>query len=69
MRDDRGRKVPRTWSRAHIVEVLRKAGYTELADEAAQTLPVEVDEAMFFKLSQEHGISRDDLVDSMGGSP
>ena len=69
MSDNRGRQVRPTWSRAHIVANLRRAGYFDAAEAASHTLPEEVDEAGLLKLSREHGISRENLTDSMGGSP
>jgi hypothetical protein len=68
MDQNSGRGVPRIWQRKHIVEILRKAGYSKEADEACQTLPESVDFARLERFCSEQGISRDDLVSRMGGS-
>ncbi|MDA8076591.1 MAG: hypothetical protein M0Z40_15435 [Actinomycetota bacterium] len=56
-------------SRQEVVAVLRKAGLHELADEAARTLPDPVDLSDAAAWGARHGLSRDDLVNRMGGSP
>ena len=56
-------------TKEHVVEVLRKAGLPEVAEEAERSLPdpVELDRAAEF--GQRYGITRDDLISRMGGSP
>ena len=56
-------------AKEHVVEVLRKAGLPEVAEEAERSLPdpVELDRAAEF--GQRYGITRDDLISRMGGSP
>jgi hypothetical protein len=58
------------YSRQEIVGILRRTGYTELADEAARVLPdhpIDYDQLVAFAV--EHGVTREDLVNAMGGSP
>jgi hypothetical protein len=56
-------------SRQKVVNLLRETGYTRVADIAERELPdpVDLDEAMAF--GEKHGLSRDDLISSLGGSP
>jgi hypothetical protein len=55
--------------RQDIVTNLRRTGYGELADEAVRTLPDPVDLDQLMAFAQSHGVSRDDLISEMGGSP
>jgi hypothetical protein len=56
-------------SRQWVVDVLRRMGYAQEADEAARELsdPVELEQLKEF--GDRHGISRDELTSRMGGSP
>lgn len=56
-------------SRQEIVNVLRRAGLHELAEEAMRALPdpVDLDDAVAW--GAQHGVSRTTLVSRMGGSP
>jgi hypothetical protein len=56
-------------AKQEVVEVLRRAGLPEVADEADRTLPdpVELERAQEF--GARYGITRDDLISRMGGSP
>jgi hypothetical protein len=56
-------------SRQKVVNLLRETGYTRVADIAERELPdpVELDEAMAF--GEKHGLTRDDLISQLGGSP
>ena len=56
-------------SRQAIVEKLRRAGLRELADEAARRLPDPVELKDAQEWGMQHGITRDTLVNLMGGSP
>jgi hypothetical protein len=58
-----------SYSRQEIVASLRRAGYTELADEALRVLPDPVDIEQVEAFGREHGVDRDDLINEMGGSP
>jgi hypothetical protein len=53
----------------HVVGVLRRAGLSQLADEAQRTLPDPVDAKELEHFAAEHGVSRDMLNERMGGSP
>lgn len=57
------------YDRNWIVDQLRHIGYTREADEAAQTLPTEVSAEELMAFGDRHGISRDELINRMGGSP
>jgi hypothetical protein len=57
------------YSRQEIVSILRRTGYTELADEAEHVLPDPVDVDQLTAFAQAHGVNRDDFMSAMGGSP
>jgi hypothetical protein len=69
MTENSGRRAGQTWQRAHMVDMLRRNGYPELADEALHTLPEVVGLDQLTSFCREHDISRDELISSMGGSP
>jgi len=50
-------------------ELVRRTGYTELAEEAERGLPDPVDIDQLTAFAQSHGVDRDTLIDEMGGSP
>jgi hypothetical protein len=52
-----------------LVRVLRNAGLDEVAEEAERTLPDEVDLDRAAEFGLRHGITRDELISRMGGSP
>jgi len=52
-----------------IVRVLRNAGLNDAADEAEQSLPDELDIEEAVQFGLRYGITRDELVSLMGGSP
>ena len=56
-------------SRQEIVNVLRRAGLHELADEAMRALPDPVDFDDAVAWGAERGVTRATLVSRMGGSP
>ena len=56
-------------TRQEVVDMLRKAGLREAADEALRDLPDPVDLDRVREWGAEHGISRDDLISLAGGSP
>ena len=58
-----------TYDRQWVVEILRRLGYEKEAEEAAEVLPdrVSIDELEAF--GTKHGLSREELIDQMGGSP
>ena len=57
------------YDRQWVVDQLRRLGYTQEADEAARALPDQVSEEELRAFSDRHGISRDELMSRMGGSP
>jgi hypothetical protein len=52
-----------------IVRVLRNAGLEAAAEEAERDLPDEVDLERAEEFGLRHGITRDELISRMGGSP
>ena len=56
-------------TRHQVIEVLTRAGFTEAADEARRSLPDTIDVEKLAEWGQKWGITRDELVSRMGGSP
>jgi hypothetical protein len=56
-------------SRQRLSDLLREVGYPQAADEALRDLPDVVDLKEAQDWSDRHGVSRDRLIDLMGGSP
>lgn len=56
-------------SRQEVVELLRKAGLPDAADEAMAELPDPVSFEDAEEWGVRHGITRDVLISQMGGSP
>jgi hypothetical protein len=56
-------------AKREIVESLRRAGHFEAADEADRSLPDPVELQRAADFGQRHGITRDELISRMGGSP
>ena len=57
------------YSRQEIAAIMRRTGYTELADEAERVLPDPVDFDQLEAFARQHGVSKDDIISEMGGSP
>jgi hypothetical protein len=57
------------YSRQWLVDTLRRLGYQQAADEASRILADEIDEDQLRAFGDQHGISRDELISRMGGSP
>ena len=57
------------YSRQEIVALMRRTGYTELADEAEGALPDPVDAEQLEAFAHSHGVNKDDIISEMGGSP
>jgi hypothetical protein len=57
------------YSKREILALMRRTGYKELADEAERTLPDPIDYDQLVAFAQAHGLSRDDFMSEMGGSP
>jgi hypothetical protein len=55
--------------RQWFVNTLRHLGYTEAAEQAARELPDPVSMEEIRKFADRYGISRDEVVSQMGGSP
>jgi len=52
-----------------LVDVLRHMGYTQAADDALRDMPDEFDIEQLREFGDRHGISRDEVISRMGGSP
>jgi hypothetical protein len=52
-----------------IVRMLRSAGFDEAADDAERSLPEDVDLERAQEFGLRYGITRDELISRMGGSP
>jgi len=52
-----------------FIRALRRAGLPDVASAAIQTLPNPVDSKMLDRFCAEHGVTRESLVERMGGSP
>lgn len=59
----------REYSRQHVIDLLNRLGYKQFAEEASQVLPDPVDADTMSAWCAKHGLSRDELVNRMGGSP
>ena len=57
------------YSKRELVTLMRRTGYTELAEEAERVLPDPVGIDQLTDFAQAHGLSRDDFINEMGGSP
>jgi hypothetical protein len=57
------------YSRQEVVALMRRTGYTDLADEAERVLPDPVDVSQLEAFANAHGVNRDDMISEMGGSP
>ena len=57
------------YSRQWVADTLRRSGYEKEADEALRVLPEELDLQQLQEFGDRYGISREDLVSRMGGSP
>jgi hypothetical protein len=67
---ERDERIAMLVTKQHVVEMLRRAGLPEAAEEADRSLPdpVELEYAEKFGFER-FGISRDVLISRMGGSP
>ena len=57
------------YSRLYVAGMLRRQGFPELADVALRELPDPVDDEQLESWGMRHGVSKDDLISRMGGSP
>jgi hypothetical protein len=60
----------RDYERQWLVDMLRRTGRREAADEAAREMPERFSREQLEDFASRHGIaSRDELINLMGGSP
>jgi hypothetical protein len=52
-----------------VADMLRRQGFPELADVAVRELLDPVDAEQLESWGMRHGVSKDDLISRMGGSP
>jgi hypothetical protein len=57
------------YGRRDVADVLRRQGFPELAEVALRELPDPVDAGQLESWGMQHGVSKDDLISNMGGSP
>jgi hypothetical protein len=57
------------YSRQWLVDILRRLGFAQEADDALREMPDEFDREQLMKFGDRHGLSRDLGIDRMGGSP
>ncbi|HTU75999.1 MAG TPA: hypothetical protein VMG38_20980 [Trebonia sp.] len=55
--------------RQDVVDLLRRAGFSELAEKASRELPDPVDVEEAVRWAGKHGLSTDMLISQLGGSP
>jgi hypothetical protein len=53
----------------YVVDLLRRSGLPDVAEEAWQTLPDPVDHYELERFAAAHGLSPESLAERMGGSP
>jgi hypothetical protein len=61
--------MPRQFSRQHVIDVLKRLGHPEVAEEASRVLPDPVDVDQLGQLGMQYGLTLDNLISEMGGSP
>jgi hypothetical protein len=61
--------VMQQYSRQHVVDLLHTLQRPDLADEASRDLPDPVDIDQLVPWMLQRGLSRDEIVSRMGGSP
>jgi hypothetical protein len=57
------------YRRQKLVDMLRRAGFREAAEEAMRELPDPVDAEQVEAWGMRHGITKSVLISHMGGSP
>lgn len=57
------------YSRKHLALILRQAGFPEAAEEALRVLPDLVEVEQLEAFLRPYGITRDEVINRMGGSP
>jgi hypothetical protein len=61
--------VHMAYSRQWVADSLRRMGYSQAADDALRVLPEELDREQVEEFCDRYGISRDEAISRMGGSP
>jgi hypothetical protein len=56
-------------SRPQIIQMLRRAGLADVAAEAQNSLPDPVDAKVLDRFCARYGLSKQSLIERMGGSP
>jgi hypothetical protein len=56
-------------SRDHVVHILRRAGFRDVANEAEKELPVALDLEEAMTWCAQHGVNESDVISQLGGSP
>jgi hypothetical protein len=56
-------------ARQQVADLLRRAGLTEMAEDAVRDLPDPVDSEQVAAWAVPYGINMDELTSRMGGSP
>jgi hypothetical protein len=56
-------------SKQSVIDLLRRLGFPDIADEAERDLPDPVELRQVQEFGERHGITRDELINRMGGSP
>jgi hypothetical protein len=57
------------YSRKWLVDILRRLGYMQAAEDALREMLDEFDLKQLQEFGDRHGISREEVADAMGGSP
>ena len=57
------------YTRQHVVDMLRRAGFRDAADKAMLELPDVIDVDRLADWAMKHGITRDAIISEIGGSP
>ncbi len=57
------------YSRQYVVERLRHLGLPDLVDKALRELPDQVDTDQLWAWGMRYGVTKDQLISRMGGSP
>jgi hypothetical protein len=65
----RGHSDVMKMSRQQVIDLMNRTGYTRVAELAERELPDPVDLEQVIEFGTKHGITRDDLISQMGGSP
>ena len=57
------------YTRKWLVDLLRRLGYVQAANDALQDMPEEFDLKQLQEFGEQHDISREEVTDALGGSP